>query len=150
MDSVYLASEKPDSVHEVDLERCILCQDEEPRKLTSTSNGRKRIKDAASIWKDVVTKRLMMRTLCTTWPMSATRSIQWRRLHKIAESSGPSEQTEDNSSLYNYRRLSTPGSQIYQKCNPKKLTCVICGHIKHNGSKTKYRISERDSATKFL
>ena len=69
--------------------------------------------------------------------------------NKIAASSGPSEQTEGNSSLYN-RRLSTPGSQIYQKCNPKKLTCVICGHIKHNGSKTKYRISERDSATKFL
>ena len=60
MDSVHLATKRPDTTDEVDLERCIVCQDEEPGKLTNTINGRKRIKDAAAIRNDVVTKRLRL------------------------------------------------------------------------------------------
>lgn len=150
-----MASERPDAADEVDLERCIVCQDEEPGKLTSTSNGRKRIKDAAAIRKDVVTKRLRLIQDDDDFVYHMTNECykkytMQKTLDKIAESSGTSEQAEEDSSLYNYRRLSTPRSQIDPKCNPKKLTCVICGHVKHSGSKTKFRISETDSATKFL
>ena len=73
-----------------------------------------------------------------------------KTLDKIAETSGTSEQGEEDCSLYKYRRLSTPCPKTNPKCNPKNVTCVICGNIKHSRSKIKFRISETDSATKFL
>ena len=41
-----------------DLKRCIICQKLTPEPTTSTENGRKRVRDAASIREDVVSKRL--------------------------------------------------------------------------------------------
>lgn len=154
MDSVHLASESTNTVGEVDSGRCIICQDGKLTKLTSTSNGRKRIKDVATIRKDVVTKRLrLIQDDDFVYHMTNDcykKYTMQKTVDKIALSSGTSEEAEDDSLLYNNRRHSTPRSQTNPECNPKSLTCVICGHIKHSGSKTKFRISETDSANKFL
>ena len=155
MDSVHLATTRPDATDEVDLERCIVCQDEEPGKLTTTINGRKRIKDAAAIRNDVVTKRLRLIHDDFDFMYHMTnncykRYTMQKTLNKIAESSGISKQGHEDSPLYKYRRLSTHRSKLNPKCNPINMTCVICGNIKHSGRKRKFRISEADSATKFL
>ena len=44
----------------VDIDKCILCQKETGEALTGTSNGRKRISDAAAIRRDVVFKRIKL------------------------------------------------------------------------------------------
>ena len=67
----------------------------------------------------------------------------------ITENNNTKGQTEENS-LYSYQRLFNLRSQYDQKFNTNELKCIICDCIKHNGSKTKYGISENDSATKFL
>lgn len=112
---MHLASKRPDADDEVNLERCIECQDAEHEKLTSTTNGRNNIKDAAAIRNDLVTKRLRLIQDDETFLYHMTNEcckkyIMPKTLEKVAESSGTSEQAEDDGSLYSYRRLSTPRS----------------------------------------
>ena len=136
--------------------QCIVCQHEEPGigKVTSTCNGRKRIRDAAFIRKDVVMEQLKV---IQNNDYSVYHMTKWcnkkytmnKTLIIITENNNTKGQTEENS-LYNYRRLFNPRSQYDQKCTTKKLKCIIYDCIKHNGSKTKYRIFENDSATKFI
>ena len=146
MDSVLLATTIPDATNEVDLERCIVCQDEEPGKLTTTINGRKKIKDAAAIRNDVVTKRLTLIHDDFDFMYHMTnncykRYTMQKTLNKIAESSGTSTEGHEDFSLYKYRRLSTHRSKLNPKCNLINMTCVICGNVKHSGRTRKFRIS---------
>ena len=104
-----------DAADEVNLARCIVCQDEEPGKFTSTSNGRKRIRDSATIRKDLVTKRLrLIQNDDFLYHMTNDcykKYTMKKPLDIIAKSSGTPEQAEEDS-LYNYPRRSNPRSRI--------------------------------------
>ena len=101
--------------------QCIVCQHEEPGigKVTSTCNGRKRIRDAAFIWKDGVIEQLKIiqnndyfvyhitKWCYKKYTMNKTLSI-------ITENNNTKGQTVENS-LFNYRRLFNSRSQYDQK-----------------------------------
>ena len=44
----------------IDIDKCILCQEQTGEALSGTSNGRKRLQEAASIRKDFVSKRIRL------------------------------------------------------------------------------------------
>jgi len=56
--AIKLTAETESGTVAADLKRCIICQKLTPEPTTSTENGRKRVRDAASISEDVVSKRL--------------------------------------------------------------------------------------------
>ena len=79
---------------------------------------------------------------------SLERAEQLKTLNPLEpDNSDPSDSTQQSHctrSNLNQRAPPSQGSDVY------KLSCVICGHIKHQTIYDKYRISECDQTTKFL
>lgn len=151
MDSIHLATKCPDATDKINLERCIVCQGEELDKLTTNANGRKRIKDAASVRNDAVSKRLKLINDDVDFSYHMTNNCykkytMQKTIDKLSDINDMSQQGGGDCPSYQLR-LSTASSKTR---DPKEVSCIICDNIKHNGSKTKFRISETDCATKFL
>ena len=135
---------------------CIICQTPSSERTTSTSNGRKRIREVASTLNDVVLKRLKvigdddfvyhMNNECyKTYTLKKT--VQ----SKCDTNVKPCTQTSAFSDNTKTRRSSIgPRSGPTVECNIYKQKCVICDSIKHKGTYNKFRISEGPRAHRFL
>ena len=60
MDGVELTRSSSNQISSVNKEECIFCQTQTGIKLTTTPNGRKRVRDVAEAKQDIITKRLKL------------------------------------------------------------------------------------------
>ena len=134
----------------------IICQTPSSERTTSTSNGRKRIREVASTLNDVVFKRLKvigdddfvyhMNNKCyKTYTLNKTVQSKYdKNIKPCTHASATSDST-------NTRRSSLgPRSGPTVECNIYQQKCVICDSIKHKGTYNKFRISEGPRAHRFL
>ncbi|KAG1654561.1 hypothetical protein GQR58_024934 [Nymphon striatum] len=117
-----------ESAQLVDSDQCIICQSSTSQSVTSTVNGRNRIREAANIRNDIT-------------------------LGKLDISTTSNEGTKDGLAAAPVRSLrssSTPRPRSSPQCDIYKTQCAVCGFAKHHGIYDKYRISETNRAQKFL
>lgn len=137
---------------EINTAKCIICQKSTPERTMSSENGRKRIRDAALIRDDIISKRLKVidqEEFVYHMSNSCYKAYTMKSHLDRITSKGP-DASEDNTpkrtarSSRSARPKPSPESEIYQK------KCVVCGFVKHNDSYEKYRISESNRAKNFL
>lgn len=143
------------------VEKCIICQIATSDPTISNANGRKRIREAAEIRKDSVTKRLKllgeqdghfvyhMTNYCYkkyTLRKTLNAVIEKR---KASDPLTPTEcANEPESHRVRSQGISRPPPS--RQCDIYSHKCVICMHVKHLNAYEKCRISETDRAKKFL
>lgn len=153
---------------EFDHMKCIICQQpgDKSTKLTQPKKaGQDSMKRAASIRKDVVSKRLRgAEEEGTPYVYHNTnKCFKWythrQKLEAIEQSKvvgqNEMEVTENESVKPMLRRSSvTPREAASSEKDPKELKCVVCGsdrvQVNRVSLRNKYRISERTAAENFL
>ena len=153
--AIKLTAETESGTVAADLKRCIICQMLTPEPTTSTEDGGKRVREAASIREDVVSKRLkvigqedfvyhMSNQCYRTYTMKSVLD----RITEVKSAETPDD--TDRSKRDVQWSSSIPRPEPTPECKIYKQTCVICGNAKHHGSYEKYRISESQRAKNFL
>ena len=134
----------------VNLEKCIICQQENrSEKLTSTENGRSKIQAASSILqddllsdvdgKDIVLIKYHMKACYKRYILQSERA--------------PSVQEDDAINDYDDQskeELKTPGRNKRLKAEGDKKSCVICSLLKFKGDENLYGLCEEKRAKMFL
>ena len=139
-----------------DTDKCIICQTVNAYPATSSENGRKRIREAAEIRKDVVNKRL--KTIGDSefvYHMSNECYKNYthkKSLTKVA-AGHLSEVLPTKTSPLSTRLASRDAAcrpPPSQKVDIYKHNCIICNQIKTKGICEKFRLCELPRAKKFL
>lgn len=155
--TVQLRQTSSESNLKVDISKCIICQQENKAKTTGAERGRKRILEAASIRKDCVNKRLKAIDGIDKFVYHSTNQCYknytlQKTLKTIIQKSAQSKShlgTDKNSSRIRRSQISARSNPT-KDINVYKTSCVICGHLKGFGTYKKYRLSENESAKRFL
>ena len=139
----------------VDIEKCIICQMDQPHlNTTSSETGRERIVQAASIRKDVVYDRLKQVDNSKIFYHVSNACYKQYTLKKtldrlrLADCSHPESPDQHGSSNSDSRSMRSSTASRDPACKPDDVDifsqkCVICGNAKHNNDYSKYRISEK-------
>ncbi len=150
-----------------DPEKCIVCQEELVIQATSSSNGMTRIREAAEIRQDSVSERLKLLDQDASFSYHVnnecykkyTNKATLERIekHKITtcgNSCDVAESEPQSSTITRARSNATPRSKpnASQTLRDKMYhsMCVICGYIKHNNIRDKFRVSECPAANKLI
>ena len=138
---------------DVDMDRCIVCQEDTGETLTGTTNGRKWIRDAAAIRKDIVFKGIRLvedRDFVYHVSNDCYKSYTLQKsLDKLKGAQDESELQEQDASRKT-RSSSSSRTPPSQPIISHEQICIICNCAKHKGTYKKYRLSEDRSASKFL
>ena len=147
-----------------DPEKCIICQKIDPQcNTTSSENGRKRLKEAAGIRKDMVYERLQVVDQNKFYYHVNNNCyktyVHKKKLEKIVQhdtcvvSKGASLSRENVTSQGKTRRSMLDSRDPVTKPDDVNIfskPCVICGNVKHKMDYGKFRISEKNRAEAFL
>ena len=140
--------------------KCIICQSSSG-VTTNSENGRKRIREAAEIRNDCVSKRLKLITSDNLYQIN-NKCYKTYTLRKTLDtiqakkSESPEKDYEggraETASVHHFRSQSTPRAvhSGQSSMSQSRKMCVICGKIKCLGIFAKYQISEKDRASRFL
>ena len=151
-------------VKSADVDKCsAICQKCSLQPTTGTENGRKRIREAASIRNDSTNRRLKligdgnfvyhMNNECykaytlrkTLEKIEADKTVCAGQFEVEADGN-----SESFATVPNVRSKNTPRPGPSPQIDIYRQKCVICGCVKHQGLDEKYRISESNRALKFL
>lgn len=143
------------------VEKCIICQTTTSDPTISNANGRKRIREAADIRKDIVTKRIKLlgdheENFVYHMTNDCYKKYTLRKtLNTVIAKSKISDQTSSAESANEpeLRRVRSQGISRpppSPRCDIYSHKCVICSHVKHLNVYEKFRICETDRAKKFL
>ena len=149
---------------------CIICQEVDKSPVTSEKTGRARIKRAASVRNDVVTKRIKSVVTYDEDDIDDGMFVYHNsnkcyksythsgKLKSIEEQYARVEHmvhdTEDDASTSDGLRKTLRGGvapRAPPSCDkdPRLLPCVICANVTKNKCREKFRICEYDSAKKL-
>ena len=134
----------------VNLEKCIICQQEKrSEKLTGTVNGRSKIQAASGILqddllsdvdgKDIVLIKYHMKACCKRYILQSERAPSVQEYDAINDYDDKSKE-----------ELKTPGRNKRLKAEGDKKPCVICSQPKFKGDENLYRLCEEKRAKMFL
>ena len=162
-----LRTSSPSQYQSCDHEKCIICQEVNPQyDIKSSKNGRKRLVEAAQIWKDEVFERLKH-----TDPNDIVYHVN-NNCYKDYTHKGKLEKILQKTKSGNLAAYDIGGSSQQQACltglrrrsmaKPRDLSkhrtdidifkknCVICGKAKYRNVYEKYPISGKNRAESFL
>ncbi len=155
MEGIKLKKQKVSHSKEgIDITKCIICQDVADNNTTSTTNGCARLYEAAKIRNDSVFDRLKsidndshfcyhVNNKCyKTYTLQST-------LDTLLESKANAEVPVSEQQRVTRSQCSPRNPAGNTDANYKRI-CVVCGCVKKDGTKDKYRISEKERASKFL
>lgn len=143
---------------EVDVKKCIICQENTNVKLSGTSNGQQRITYAAGIRNDKVSERVkkvaeadimyhMTNECYKQYTMKSSLDV-------LLKQQSNSDETKDFSFCNDKPSTRSSSDKFHQApshdANIYSQQCVICNTAKHAGTYNKCRISEDERASKFL
>ncbi|KAH3892082.1 hypothetical protein DPMN_016194 [Dreissena polymorpha] len=146
----------------------IICQEDNKLPLTSEETGRARVKRAAALRNDIVTKRIKRLDDKTDDQNGMFSYHNTNKCYKSYTHSGklkaieekiseePMECETDNGASTSVgfrkslRRSILPCPPPSCPKDPRTLLCVICGNVEHKRNRDKYRICEYGSAEKFV
>ena len=134
----------------VNLEKCIICQQEKrSEKLASTENERSKIQAASSILQDDLLSDVDGKDIVLIkYHMKAC----YKR-YILQEEHAPSVQEDDAINDYDDQskeELKTPGRNKRLKAEGDKKPCVISSHLKFKGDENLHRLCEEKWAKMFL
>ncbi|KAH3850765.1 hypothetical protein DPMN_093238 [Dreissena polymorpha] len=147
---------------------CIICHEDNKLPLISEETGRARVKRAAALRNDIVTKRIKRLDDKTDDQNGMFSYHNTNKCYKSYTHSGklkvieekiseePMECETDNGASTSVgfrkslRRSILPCQPPSCPKDPRTLICVICGNVEHKRNRDKYRICEYGSAEKFV
>ena len=140
---------------------CIICQKSTNSYLPSSTNGIKKVRDAAKIHKDVVTDRINKHEpsagfsyhLNNVCYKKYTNAEHLKRIGAKNTATLAPDEDEDssNTSQRQTRSNSTPRAPPSCKKDPKyEINCIVCGNLSHKKVYDKSKICEDPRADHFL
>ena len=141
---------------DVDVTRCIICQNETKYPTTGTERGRIAIQEAAEIRKDIVHDRLLrldnnnfVYHVTYYCYLSYTHTKSLLNLSNDSTSTKTDDNNNDTSTRI-HRSDVKPRSKSLMKESHYKTVCIVCCQIRYKGKHDKSRISDSSMARNFL
>ena len=131
-----------------DINKCIVCQQIKATTVTSSNKGRKRLKEAAGIRDDEVSKRLKWVKTGEQFQYHMNNECyksytHKKSLDKLIKHTAKSVQNEACPSR-SVRSKFTPRNSPRSKLMSFERSCVVCGNVQHKGVREKFCTSERE------
>ena len=140
---------------------CIICQKDDKLHLTSGPTGRGKIKRAAEIREDTVSKRIKLlmndsdsnksdifsyhstNQCYKTYTLQKTlNAIQKDKQKHMVLEPEVDEASTSSGVTKTMRKNVAPCAPPSCNKDPETLPCIICGNVRHKGMREKYRICE--------
>ncbi|XP_052270943.1 uncharacterized protein LOC127871787 [Dreissena polymorpha] len=141
---------------DVDVTRCIICQNETKYPTTGTERGRIAIQEAAEIRKDIVHDRLLrldnnnfVYHVTYYCYLSYTHTKSLLNLSNDSTSTKTDDNNNDTSTRI-HRSDVKPRSKSLKEDSHFKTVCIVCCQIRYKGKHDKSRISDSSMARNFL